>query len=386
MKKTGNRLLAFTVAISGISLLYTFYETVIRGAFEIVDGGPASSSLMCPDAAPSFLKYFDISVAPPILFYAYIPAIILALFFGIYVFIKDKHSLQSTLLLGIALSFTAWVSNLMFQWTIAYVNIDMFSWQITPLFEIFIPILSIYFVYVFLNKKDLPQVGKVIFSIFILTLGLTLPTAFTTLSFDYLNCEANYGDVYYQFIYVFELISIFIVGYISLRTYLKTKKEDSVLKKQSILLGVGSVLFLTVFFLSNVLGEVTQTYAINLFGPIGILVFIGFISFMIVRYGLFSIKIIGTQILVITLIFLNLGLLFIHDIQIITSIVIATILLTLITGYFLVKSVKNEIAQREKIEKIAKELDAANHRQTDLLFFVTHQVKGFFTNSRNANN
>lgn len=330
---------------------------------------------ICLDAVPSFLKFFDISVAPPLLFYAYIPAIVAALFFGFYIFKKDNHSLQSKLLLGIAVSFSIWVLNLIFQWTIAYVNIDMFSWQITPFFEILIPILSIYFAYVFLNKKDIPLSTKIIFSFFVFTLAITIPTKFNTLSFDYLNCQANYGDVYYHFVYIFELLTIFIVDYICIKKFLETPKEELAMKQQAVILAVGSTIFLSIFFLSNILGEFTKTYQINLFGPIGILVFIGFMTFMIVRYGLFHMKLIATQALVLGISILIGSQLFspsnIGD-EIITAL---TLIAFLVAGFYLIRSVKSEIEAKEALKII-------NEKQQETMSFITHQIRGVFTTTK----
>ena len=51
----------------------------------------------------------------------------------------------------------------------------------------------------------------------------------------------------------------------------------------------------------------------------------------------------------------------------------------LISGVFLVRSVKREIQQREHIEKLAEELQEKNKRQETLMHFVGHEVKGFLT-------
>ncbi|MFA6227435.1 MAG: ATP-binding protein [Candidatus Paceibacterota bacterium] len=339
---------------------------------------------ICPDSIPSFLHFFDLSIAPPLLYYAYIPAILLSLFFGFFVFKKNNYSLQSKLLLGIAIAFAVWVFNLMFQWMVAYVKPDMFSWQITPFIEIFIPILVIYFAYVFLNKKDISLIPKIIFSILILITAITLPTKFNTLSFDLQNCQANYGNIYYYFIYIFELLAIFIVGYISFKKYLITPKGDQVSKREALIFGVGSVIFLTIFYLSNILGEITKTYQINLFGPIGLIVFIGFMSFMIVRYGLFNIKLIGAQALVWALVIL-VGSQFLYMHQMPTSSLIITgmtLIISAIVGLIIIRSVKKEIAQKEHIEKIAGELQIANEAQSTTLRFITHQINGVFTNTK----
>jgi len=56
---------------------------------------------------------------------------------------------------------------------------------------------------------------------------------------------------------------------------------------------------------------------------------------------------------------------------------------TVFIGMFLIRSVLKEVEQREKIEKLAQDLELANKQQVNLIHFITHQVKGFFTKSRN---
>ena len=330
---------------------------------------------ICPDSIPSFLQFFDLSVAPPLLYYAYIPAILLSLFFGFFVFKKDKYSLQSKLLLGMALVFSVWVLNLIFQWIAVYIRFDMFSWQITPFIEIFIPILAIYFAFVFLNKKDISYISKIFFSVLILFTAVSLPTELNTLSFDFQNCQANYGKVYFYLVYVFELLAIFIIGYISLKKYFITPKSNQTARREALIFGLGSVIFLTIFYLSNILGEITKTYQINLFGPIGLIIFIVFMSFMIVRYGLFNIKLIGAQALVWALVIL-VGSEFFFVSGVANQILVGvTLVISAVLGLILVRSVKKEVKQRE-------ELQVANENQQLLIRFITHQVKGFFTKSK----
>ena len=49
-------------------------------------------SLLCPDAVPSFLGFFDISIAPTLLFYSYFPIVIIALLLSLLILFKDKYS------------------------------------------------------------------------------------------------------------------------------------------------------------------------------------------------------------------------------------------------------------------------------------------------------
>src|SRR5690606_7252638 len=114
------------------------------------------------------------------------------------------------------------------------------------------------------------------------------------------------------------------------------------------------------------------------YGLFGIIIFIGILAYLIVKYQAFNIKLIASQALVATLVILvGSQLLFVRNpINLVLTGI--TFLFVFIFGYFLVKS-----EQREKIEKLAKDLELANKHQTELIHFITHQIKGFLTKTRN---
>ena len=49
----------------------------------------------CPDAVPNFLDLFDTTIAPTLLYYSYIPIVLVSIFLGLLVIFKNKHSLLS---------------------------------------------------------------------------------------------------------------------------------------------------------------------------------------------------------------------------------------------------------------------------------------------------
>jgi len=113
------------------------------------------------------------------------------------------------------------------------------------------------------------------------------------------------------------------------------------------------------------------------------MIFLGAISYMIVRYKVFSSKLIGSQVLIVGLLFLVAALLFIEDLYYIRIVIGFTFGLVSILGSRLIIGVKREIEQRTKIEKLASELEATNiqlkqlDRQKDVvLHLVAHQLKG----------
>lgn len=343
-----------------------------------------SDVLTCPDSVPSFLNFFDLSVAPPLLFYAYIPVILISILFGLSIFLKDRRSLLGKLFLSLSIFFSLWILDLMVQWTSVYVSFDYFFWQTTPLLEITIPLLSLYFVYVFLHKKDLPILPKIILSLPYIAICLLLPTDYNVTAFDLINCEGIFGSFYY-YVYTLEIIVAMIVGYICFKKYHESRL-DKTRKKEVLFLGIGSVFFLLVFALTNMYGEITGIYEINLLGPIGMVAFLALLSYLIVRYQTFNIKMMGTQALVAALVVLIGATLLVED-RFYSEIIIAiTLVLVIGLGYSLTKSVKREVEQRERIERLAKDLETANGKlqeldqlKSEFLSLATHQIRAPLT-------
>ncbi|MFZ3043544.1 MAG: HAMP domain-containing sensor histidine kinase [Minisyncoccia bacterium] len=113
-------------------------------------------------------------------------------------------------------------------------------------------------------------------------------------------------------------------------------------------------------------------------------VFMAFLTFTIVRYHAFNIKLIGAQALIVSLVVLiGSQFFFIQNTtnQILTAI---TLVITGVIGINLIRSVKKEVEQREHIEVLAKELEATNERQETLIHFIGHEVKGFLTKAQGA--
>jgi len=332
--------------------------------------------LTCLDAStPNFLGLFNTLIAPPLLFYAYIPIIFISIFLSVFVLIKDRYSLQSKLLFLISISFSFIVFNEIIQWIAVPLGLIYFSWQIIIFLELFLFILCFYFVYVFINKKDIDFKYKILLGIIFLPVVFLLPTNLNISNFDISFCGGSYGYLW-EYSYIFQFSSIVIMMSLFFNKFRTLEKKDP-FRKQILIMASGIFVFLTNYALLGFYGDVVLFYDVNLIGPIGMLLFLAFLSYMIVKFNTFHIKLLAPQVLVISLIFLNFSILFIPNVQYIRIVVIATIIISIVVGMFLIRTVKQIDIHREA-------LDLANKQQTNLLHFISHQVKGFFTKSRNA--
>ena len=331
----------------------------------------------CSDASTALWGILDFSIAPSLLFYAYVPIIVISLFFGIFVIIKDKYSSRSKLLFYLALVFSGLLLNEIITWIAAPVSMVQFSWEIVEFFRILVPILTIYFVYEFTDKNSL-SFGKKLFlgGVYLITI-LLIPTTLNISSFDLNNCESISGRLW-DFTHVFEVISMLWILIITIKSSLKAGISENE-KYRDVFLGSGAILFLFIFFAASVWGDLTKVYDVGLVGPVGMLIFMAFLTFIIVRYKAFDIKLIGAQALIVSLVVLIGSEFFFIQTDTNRILTAITLVITGAIGINLIRSVKKEVEQREHIEKLAGELEVTNERQETLIHFIGHEVKGSLT-------
>ena len=321
---------------------------------------------------PTLFGVFDPTYAPHLLLYSYIPIIIASIMLVFLILLKNGIKKDGLLLSAIIFSFVFWVINIIITWLAVPVLVNNFSWQIIALFEIPIFMFTVLFVADFIGKK-LNLIEKIVIFIPYIIVLFLLPTKLNILSYDVVNCEANIGNLW-KFIYFIEPIyAVLILSFL-----IRMPKKIT----QNILLIISAAIFLIVFWVSNFWGEITKFYEFNLIGPLGVLIFISFLTFLIVRFKAFDVKLIGSQALVWALIIIiGSEFFFIQNNtnRILTAI---TLVISAIVGLIIVRSVKKEIAQKEHIEKIAGELKIANEGQENLIHIMNHQIKGFLGKAR----
>src|SRR3989344_3030280 len=336
----------------------------------------------CSDAPAALWGFLDFSIAPPLLFYAYIPVILISLFLGGFVLLKDRFSLRSKLLFIVSGVFALLLLNEILLWIAAPVSLVQFGWQLEPVFRILVAILTVYFTYVFINRKDLPFVQKLILSTPLVIVILLSSTKANIVFFDLNNCEGVPGWLF-DFTHLFEAMSMLWVAIIVGKN-LSAKSLSRDAKYQDALLGGGAILFLLIFFASTFFGDYTKVYQIGLLGPVGMVTFMAFLTFVIVRYKAFSIKLIGAQALILSLVALIGSQFFFIQSDTNRILTAITLIITGAIGLNLIRSVKKEVAQRERIEKQEKALEETNKRQETLMHFIGHEVKGYLTKDASA--
>lgn len=336
----------------------------------------------------SDLSYLVYSTeAPHLLYYSHLPAVIVSLLLGYFIISHNWSSLAGRALALIALTFSAWSIADLFIWTQTDSRLVMFLWSYWFFFFVLLFVLSFYFLYTFARKQDLPFWGKAVLALSLAPMLLLGSTEYNLSYFDVSACNAIENASMLGYSYAVSLGIFLSLIVFAIREIIRLTGAD---KKRVLFASIGIVLFLLSFSLATLVASIANffqsspdTFEIEQYGYFGMTVFIAFLTYTIVQYRAFNIRLIAAQALVVSLVVLIGSQFFFIRNPINYYLNSFALTLSIGFGYLLVKSVKREVEQRERIEVLAKDLEAANAQQATLIRFITHQLKGFMAKSRN---
>lgn len=337
--------------------------------------------------APSFLIFAE--GVPLLLYYSHLPAIAVALLVGTFVLLHNPHGLLNRLLFGMAALFSLWALANLVLWTNVNSDVVMFVWSFFGILSASLSLCTVYLVYAFLRNRDITFWHKTLFAILLLPVIVFAPTSYNLSGFNLELCGSSgfEGIWYLGYVTALGVLGMLWTLALLIRGYFATKEK--IMRKEIVLMGVGVEFFLFAFFFTGFLASylndtgIVNDYSLEFYGLFGMTFFMVMLSYMIVRFRAFNVGMLGTQALVLALVIL-IGSLFTFINDVAPRILIGiTLILTSAVGIILIKSVRKEIRQRIRIEQLARDLSTANEQQVTLIHFITHQVKGFVTKSRN---
>src|SRR3989338_3654938 len=243
--------------------------------------------LTCPDSTPTVLGLLDPSIAPSFLYYSYLPIIAIALLFGSFVLIVSRGTLAGRLLLWIAIVFSFLLSGEIFLWIAVSAPLVHFVWQIVIVLHATLVFLLVYFTHAFIIGENMPVKWQWSILLPLLPVFILAPTTLNLSAFDLVNCESIQGPLW-LYMYAVELAALVTALFLCVRKSKQTKDQSE--RKKVLILGFGIIIFFSIYILSNVFGDVTLVYNINLFGPLGMIAFLAVIAYLIVRYHAFNMQ------------------------------------------------------------------------------------------------
>lgn len=334
--------------------------------------------LLCYSEAPRLLIFSE--DIPRLLFYSHFTAIISALAVGAYVCIKNRKSITAKLLMLLFSLFSLWAFVDVILWATNSPSVVIFWWSIQILVEPIVYAVAFYLFYSFV-KGHLPSFRRnILAGGLLIPLAALIPTQLTLQGVFLESCDALEGPLALYYTYFLEVFFIFALLFVSFKGVRRAASRAEQMK--IIYFAVGIIIFLLAFTSGNIIGSITENWDIAQYGLFGMPIFIAFLGYLIVRFKAFSIKVFATKALVWALWIMIGSILFVAQTgttKIVTGI---TEVIAVIFGIMLIRSVGREVAQREQLERLTKELAEKNAKLEELdkvksqfLSFASHDLK-----------
>ena len=163
----------------------------------------------------------------------------------------------------------------------------------------------------------------------------------------------------------------------------KFRNSSEVIKRQIkvVLLGIMIMLSLVISTILLPVVIFQNDFFVRL-APVYTLAFLGATAYAIVKYQLFNIKVIITEVITIVIWIILLFRIFISESLSVRIMDVILLLLVVIFGFILIKSVKKEVEAREKVQVLAKQLETANEKlkaadlaKSEFLSIAAHQLR-----------
>jgi len=334
--------------------------------------------MFCTDIPdPKYLIFSD--SVPSLLYYSHIPTAAIALALAFFIFLKNKKEIASILLFIIASLFSVWSFLDLILWTNNNSTLIIFSWLLIRIVEVLIPIFVLYFSYWLIKKKDPPFFIKSFFLVLVIPVLIFIPTTFHFQTFDLSLCEPIEGSTL-NYLHFFEPFVFISLVFFLIKEIFKEKNQS---RKKIVLISLGSSFFLLSFLGTNLLGSFTLDWKTLQYGLFGMPIFMGFLSYLILKYQAFDIKVIAGQFLVISVWMGVFSQLFIsNQNQENLMLAITTLTLTTVLGYIIFRSVKQEVVlaegvreSSEKLLKINKKLEELDRAKSEFISIASHQLR-----------
>ncbi len=320
---------------------------------------------------------------PQLLFYAYLPALFLSLVFAFFILFADRKSQINRNLFMFVILFSFWILNDLFAWLVHDQSTNLTIERLS-LLEVFSVPFFLYFAYAF-SGKTFSITKKIVLVLPFLPMLIFLFTDYNVYVVDRSTCQ-NQNGLLYMYLYLIVVVYISWSAKKLLSFYKKSKDEQ---KRKQIKIITRAIIFFATWFLLIMGGwylltanKIEDGDAIYLFLPLGMVIFIAMLSTAIVKYRLFNIKLIAAQALTYGIWILIGSQFFFVENKVNIILIPITLVLSIIFGIVLIRSVKLGNERKEELQIMADRLAVSNdelrkldNAKTEFISIASHQLR-----------
>ena len=327
-----------------------------------------------------------------IAYYSHLLPTVLALFLSGYALLKTKFSKLAIAFFGFTFGFSLWLIGSLIDWVSPNYFYVYFTWSWLDYVNIVFFALGAYFFGILARDRITNWEKSLLVAICLPALVITV-TGDSLLEFNQPVCEAveNQGLTIYKL--VAEAIAVALMFFSLFKSWVSS---DSKKRMRSLIILFATLAFFVIFSSTEYLATITDNYETSLYGLFILPLFLIIMVFAITNLGVFQFRLLGTQVLAYALIIMaGSQFLFLQD-SAESTLSLVTLGMSILLGVLLLQNAKKEADVREKVEKLATQLQVSNtglaeantklreldKQKTEFISFATHQLRSPLTSMR----